>query len=181
MMATPSGAPGDSSRLRVWSDSLRVPTEEPLQFVDLTDLVAERVRRSGVTHGLVNVQTRHTTTAVLVNENEPLLLADLRELFERWAPARDRYRHDELWARRDAIAPDERRNGHSHARAVLLGTSESLNVIDGRLQLGRWQRIFLVELDGPREREVSLVVLGIATEDGASRTVLQRVAAGGAS
>jgi secondary thiamine-phosphate synthase enzyme len=58
------------------------------------------------------------------------------------------------------LAPDERANGHAHCRALLLGPTALLNVADGRLQLGRWQRVFLVELDGPRRREISVQVLG---------------------
>ena len=60
------------------------------------------------------------------------------------------------------VAPGERPNGHAHCRALLLPTSALLNVAGGRLQLGRWQRIFLVELDGPRIREVSVLAFGEA-------------------
>ena len=118
------------------------------------------MRRSGVTDGVVNVQTRHTTTAILINENEPLLIQDLLDLMEVWAPSDVDYRHDDLGARQAPFMLEERVNGHAHARAVLLGSSRGLNIVDGRLQLGRWQRIFLVELDGPRERHVSVTVLG---------------------
>jgi secondary thiamine-phosphate synthase enzyme len=58
------------------------------------------------------------------------------------------------------LAPGERPNGHAHCRALLMGSSASLNVAGGRLQLGRWQRVFLAELDGPRSREISVLVLG---------------------
>ena len=58
------------------------------------------------------------------------------------------------------MPPDERPNGHAHAKALLLRTAETVNVAAGRLQLGTWQRVLLVELDGPREREVSLLALG---------------------
>jgi secondary thiamine-phosphate synthase enzyme len=144
--------------VRVCRDLVHIRTDEPLQFVDLTELVAERVRRSGVAEGIVTVQSRHTTAAVIVNENEPLLLADLEDLLEEWAPAGRRYRHNDLGARN---APaDEKPNGHGHARALLLGISVCLNVAGGRIDLGRWQSIFLVELDGPRAREVSVQVMG---------------------
>jgi secondary thiamine-phosphate synthase enzyme len=144
----------------VSSDVVELQTEERLQFIDLTDLVAERVRRSGIGHGLVCVQSRHTTTAVVVNEDEPLLIEDAKHMLERVAPRDALYGHNELHRRRD-VAPDERRNGDAHCRALLLGSSETLAVADGALQLGRWQRVFLVELDGPRRRTVSVVVMGI--------------------
>ena len=109
---------------------------------------------------MVNVQTSHTTTAVVVNENEPLLIQDMSKLLRRWAP-RGGYGHDDFDSRTVNVAPGERANGHSHARALLLGASETLNVSGGRIRLGHWQRIFLVELDGPRAREVSVTNFGI--------------------
>jgi secondary thiamine-phosphate synthase enzyme len=144
----------------VSSDVVELQTEDRFQFIDLTDLVAERVRRSGIGHGLVCVQSRHTTTAVVVNENEPLLIEDAKRMLERVAPRDALYGHNELHRRRD-VAPDESRNGDAHCRALLLGSSETLAVADGALQLGRWQRVFLVELDGPRRRTVCVVVIGI--------------------
>ena len=130
-----------------------------MEFVDLTEIVRRRVRRSGVRNGLVCVQTRHTTTAIIVNENEPLLIEDLKRMLERLAPEGARYGHNDLHRRRDP-APDEGRNGDSHCRAALLGSSETLAIADGVLHLGRWQSVFLVELDGPRDRSFSVVVMG---------------------
>jgi thiamine phosphate synthase YjbQ (UPF0047 family) len=70
----------------VCRDVVRLRTEKPLQFVDLTALVAERVRRSGIRDGTITIQSRHTTAAVVVNENEPLLIEDFEDALERWAP-----------------------------------------------------------------------------------------------
>ena len=156
----------DGGAVRACRDLVHIRTERALQFVDLTDLVQERVRRAGVGEGLVTVQSRHSTAAVVVNENEPLLLEDLADLLEDWAPLGRRYRHNDLDARAPVDA-DEKPNGHAHARALLLGTSVCLVVADGVIDLGRWQRIFLVELDGPRPRSVAVVVLGAtAGEEG---------------
>jgi len=143
--------------------SIRIATEHPTQFVDLTEQVEVLVAEAGINTGLVNIQTLHTTTAIVVNEHEPLLLADFESLFAAVAPLRGPYRHDDASARTVNLAPGERPNGHAHCRALLLGTSVSLNVSDGRLRLGRWQRVFVVELDGPRMREISVLVLGEAT------------------
>lgn len=136
-------------------------TTAPTEFVDVTDAVVRAVAEAGIDTGLVNVQTTHTTTAVLVNEAEPLLLEDFRALLARLAPLGVAYRHDDLARRRD-VSIDEPRNGHAHCRALLLPTSVCLNVVDGRPALGRWQRVFLVEFDGPRERAISIVALGAA-------------------
>ena len=138
---------------------VRVHTAEPVGVTDLTARVESFLEKVCLEAGWVNVQTRHTTTGICVNENEPLLLTDLLGLLERLAPRGTAYAHDELHLR-IGVGPDERPNGHAHAKALLLRTAETLNVADGRLQLGRWQRVLLLELDGPREREVSLLAMG---------------------
>lgn len=142
-----------------FSDAVTLRTQARRQFIDLTELVAERVRRSGIRDGLVLVQSHHTTAAVVVNENEPLLLGDFERLFDRLCPADAPYDHDDM-ARRIDAAEEERPNGASHCRCVLLGVSQALHVSGGVLQVGRWQRLLLVELDGPRSRTLSIVVLG---------------------
>src|SRR5262249_19342544 len=122
--------------------------------------VIERVRQSGVRNGLVNIQTKHTTTAILVNEHEPLLLEDLKKTLERLAPRNVDYRHNDFGIRTINLSPDERENGHSHCKAMFLRTSETLNLVDGGIQLGRWQRIFFIELDSARKRIVSIMIVG---------------------
>jgi len=130
-----------------------------LQFIDLTERVLECVRRSGVSNGMVNLQTRHTTTALLVNENEPLLLEDMKQRLQALAPRGLDYRHDDL-EKRANVPAGEPRNGHAHCKALFLRTSETLNIVNGCVQLGAWQRVFLVELDRARPRAVSVMVLG---------------------
>jgi secondary thiamine-phosphate synthase enzyme len=144
-------AQGTCSRL------LRLQTRDRVEFVDLTDAVAEVVCRSGVRQGLVCVQTLHTTTGVVVNEAEPGLLRDMIELLEQLVPVGRAYRHDDF-SRRPGVPPDERPNGEAHCRAMLLSASQTLTVQQQRVLLGRWQRIFLVELDGGRARDVSVSV-----------------------
>ncbi len=141
-------------------------TEASFQLVDVTAIVAERVRRSGVWLGTACVQSRHTTAALFVNEDEPLLLQDLEGFLRRLVPP-GLYRHDDLAARRGPVPLDERPNGHAHLQAVLLPTAVSLNVVDGELDLGRWQSVFLAELDGPRQRTLSILISGVG--DGGSR------------
>ena len=130
------------------------------QFIDLTDRLERLVSDAGLRFGIVNVQTLHTTTAVVVNEHEPLLLADFHSMLEAAAPDDGRYQHDDMTVRSVNLTEAERPNGHAHCRALLLPSSACLNVAGGRLLLGRWQRVFLVELDGPRERQVSVVIFG---------------------
>ena len=148
-------APASASR----HTRLEIETDRPTQFIDITDQVEAFVADSGLAYGIVNIQILHTTTAIVLNEHEPLLLSDFSTLLARTVPRAFFYRHDDLESRTVNLLPGERANGHSHCRALLLGASAALNVADGRLQRGRWQRIFLVELDGPRTREVSMLLI----------------------
>jgi secondary thiamine-phosphate synthase enzyme len=152
-----SSAAGVVSQLK----RLIFETHQPIQFVDITDEVAELVRVSGLRDGMANVFSRHTTAAVTIQEDEPLLLEDLREFLERAAPAQAHYRHNDFRVRTVHMHDDESPNGHAHCQQLMLGSSESVPVADGELLLGTWQRIFLVELDGPRSsREVLIQALG---------------------
>jgi secondary thiamine-phosphate synthase enzyme len=138
---------------------LSIRTSEAVEVVDLTARIEAFVGAAALEAGWVNVQSRHTTAGIVVNENEPGLLRDALALLERLAPRGAGYAHDLLHLR-PGTPPDERPNGHSHAKALLLRTAETVNVASGRLQLGTWQRVLLVELDGPREREISVLALG---------------------
>lgn len=146
--------------LTIYHDRVELRTEERTQFIDLTEWVGRIVRRSGVEHGIVQVRVLHTTAAIVVNEHEPLLLDDFKALLERLAPRNGVYAHDDPLRRCVNLEPGERANGDAHARALLLGESRQLHVVEGRVELGRWQSIFLVELDGPRTRSISLTVMG---------------------
>jgi len=140
--------------------AVNLHTDEALQFIDLTAALRQFVEESGLRQGFLNVQTRHTTTAIIINENEPLLLDDLKKSLERIAPRTVSYKHDDFDIRTENLTPDERPNGHAHCKALFLRSSETLNIINGELDLGRWQRVFFVELDGARQRTVSLSILG---------------------
>jgi secondary thiamine-phosphate synthase enzyme len=140
--------------------TIRIDTEHPTQFIDLTSNLEAFVAASGIRTGLLNVQSLHTTAAIVVNEHEPLLLTDIAGLLGRLAPADAVYHHDNITLRTANCVLGEPPNGHSHCRALLLGSTAALNIVDGTLQLGRWQRVFLAELDGPRRRDVSLMLLG---------------------
>ena len=137
-----------------------ITTSQPTEFIDLTDRLSAIVAVAGLRSGIVNVQSRHTTTAILVNEHEPLLLDDFAAVLECTAPADAVYAHDDPVLRTVNLTDAERPNGHAHCRALFLPSSACLNVVKGTLQLGQWQRVFLVELDGPRDRHVSLMMVG---------------------
>ena len=141
----------------VLSDSiLEIASVEPIQFIDLTDLIDEHLRVNAVESGTVTVFSRHTTAAIKINEAEELLLEDFKNMLRELCPSERRYNHNDMSRRKPPIAVDERPNAHSHLMHLLLSTSETIPVIDGRLALGTWQRVFMVELDGPRPRQVMI-------------------------
>jgi secondary thiamine-phosphate synthase enzyme len=137
--------------------SHRIPirTTTARQFVDITEDVEERVRASGFRTGLAVVSTLHTTAALVINEHEPELLKDLDSFLARLAPESGGYAHNRV-----PHGVGEQPNGHAHCQALLLNSSLSLPIIDGRLVLGRYQRLFLVELDFSRPRSIAVTLLG---------------------
>jgi secondary thiamine-phosphate synthase enzyme len=137
-----------------------VATSQATEFIDLTDRLSTIVALAGLHTGVVNIQSRHTTAAIVVNEHEPLLLDDFAAILARTAPQSAAYAHDDPARRTVNLVHEERANGHAHCRALVLQASACLNVVGGAVQLGRWQRVFLVELDGPRDRSVSVMLLG---------------------
>jgi len=143
---------------------VRIATERPTEFIDLTESLEELLRESRVVTGFLNVQSLHTTAAIVVNEGEPLLLKDFECLLHNVAPNDVPYRHDDETIRTVNLNPGDRPNGSSHCKALLLPSSACLNVLNGRLLLGRWQRVFLAELDGPRSRDLSVLLIGEAAQ-----------------
>lgn len=132
-------------------------------FVDITDDVVGAVEESGVRFGTATVYSPHTTCAVVINEPESGFLEDFRRLLDELVPGEGRYyRHDDMDIRTECLDPEgDTANGHSHCRAALLSsTSQAIPVVEGRLMLGRWQRIFFCELDRSRSRKVYLQVVG---------------------
>lgn len=129
-------------------------------FIDITDPVKKFVKDSKIKNGLVNIQTLHTTTTVIVNENEPLLLEDMKRHLEQFASQKLKYCHDDFKVRTVNMCDNECANGHAHCKAVILGVNVVLNLVKGELQLGQWQRIFFLELDRARERKIQVLILG---------------------
>ncbi len=142
-------------------ETLTFETERAPQFIDITDQVTEAVARSGITNGWVLVFSKHTTAAIKINENEPELIKDLERFLVSFAPPDAQYCHNDFSVRTVNMTEDECPNGHAHCQHLLMGTSETIPIIGGRLQFGRWQRIFLVELDRARSRQVIVQTMGI--------------------
>ena len=155
---TPRLVPQGGGQMQTFHGRVSYLTSGAGDFLDITEDIAAVVKQSEIQHGLVHICSSHTTAAIRINENEPLLLTDFRRLLERLVPGGD-YDHDDL-VRRPGVPPDEPRNGHAHCQHLLLSSAESLPIVDGRMVLGPYQRVFLIELDSPRPRQVTVQVLG---------------------
>lgn len=140
--------------------TINIKTKECFDFVNLTEEIKKFISSSGVKNGLVNIQSMHTTGAIIVNENEPLLILDIKNNLERIFPQKEKYNHDNFEIRTVNVCDDECANGHAHCKALLLPTSVVLNIRDGAVQLGKWQQIFFLELDRPRKRQVQIQIIG---------------------
>ncbi len=129
------------------SKEINISTRKRLEFVDITLQINEFVNDSGIEDGTVLIFTEHTTSGLTINENESGLISDMENILKKLVPE-DRYEHDRI-----------DNNADSHLRSLLLEHSLLLPVSDKKLQLGTWQRIFFVELDGPRSRNISVRVI----------------------
>jgi len=139
---------------------LQYQTKGEFDFIDITQEVKEFVVQCEIKNGLVNIQTLHTTATILVNENEPLLLEDIKKNLEKLAPGNVNYDHDNFTKRTVNVCPGECANGRSHCEAIYLPVSVTLNLIDGQIQFGQWQSIMLIELDHSRMRKIQIQVVG---------------------
>ena len=136
------------------SKSLKISSSSNFQIIDITrDIVTvlnEINKENKMDNGIVNIFAKHSTSAIRVNENEKGLLLDFEKALKDIVKEKDNYKHDFI-----------DNNAASHIRAFLLGSSETIPIVDGRLDLGTWQSIFFVELDGPRSnRIVELTFIG---------------------
>ncbi|MHC4622131.1 MAG: secondary thiamine-phosphate synthase enzyme YjbQ [Planctomycetota bacterium] len=134
-------------------EKIKVKTKGNCDIVNITDEVSKAIGQSDISEGAVVLFNVGSTAAITTTEYEPgLVNCDIEAAFEKIAPKNARYEHEETWQ-------DD--NGHSHVRAALLGAGLSVPVVDGRLTLGTWQQIILVDFDTrPRTRTVICQIIG---------------------
>ena len=140
--------------MKVHTEEVRLSTGKDIEIVNITDKVNEVAKKSGILEGICFVYSLHTTTAIIVNENESGSMKDRVTKISRDFPAHAGWEHD----RHD-------NNAHAHLAATYLGSSKSLPVVDGKVHVGTWQSIFFVELDGPRTRSLIVQILGDGKKD----------------
>lgn len=138
----------DSGRAgRAFAANVAVRTSRRSELLDITGEVQKAVTASGIASGVCHLYVPHTTAGIIVNEHDdPAVARDITAVFDRLVPQGARYEHFEG-------------NADSHAKAALTGSSTTVFVEGGRLELGRWQGIFFCEFDGPRQRRVRVKVV----------------------
>jgi secondary thiamine-phosphate synthase enzyme len=143
--------------MKIVTDSISLSTSGETDIIDITSQVSEMVRQHKYRQGQALVFVSGSTAGITTIEYEPGLLKDIPALFEKIAPRNAHYHHEETW--HDG-------NGHSHVRAALLGCSLTVPFKDGRLLLGTWQQIVLIDFDNrPRRREVVVQISGESEEN----------------
>jgi len=142
--------------------TIEVTPAKRFSYFDLTDELRKAIKDSGVTEGAAIAFCPHTTCALLVNEWEDGAQEDFRRTLRALVPEDVYYAHDDLERRTQNLDEvHERQNGHSHVKALLLSaTSHAIPVAAGEPMLGRWQRLFLFEMDDPKERQIVFHVFG---------------------
>jgi secondary thiamine-phosphate synthase enzyme len=132
--------------LMLYRDIIKIETKVK-SFYNITEKISQVVGESRLKDGLCNIFVKGTTAAMLINENDRMLVEDFRKLLELLAPEEKLYQHPE--------------NAHSHLRSAMLHNSLTIPVAGGKLLLGEWQSILLFEFDvTPRERDIVITVYG---------------------
>jgi len=133
--------------MTVKTHSLKIDTNKSFEIIDITAQINNLV---DIDDGIISIFSKHSTSAVVVNENESGLLNDLQFMLDNVISDKFSYRHDRI-----------DNNARSHLKSFLLSSSECLPIKNGKLDLGTWQSVFFVELDGPRsKRTVTLTMVG---------------------
>ena len=133
-----------------------VKSRRSTELVRITDEVRHAVEESGLKNGIVNVFTLHTTTAMTINEDDPMLEQDIARFIVKAVPEDDSYAHHRFFRKDGRMAV----NAYSHIRASLLGANLAIPLHEGEIVLGARQNIYLVELDGPQQRGLAVQILG---------------------
>jgi len=144
--------------MKIITSFIELETGAGIALHNLMPDLRDAISKSGIKNGLVTLTSQHTTTAIVINEDEERLLEDVKCFLTRLVPPNDNYLHNDI-ALRDC-PPDEPENAHSHLAAMVLGSSGVISLQEGELVLGQWQSVMLCELDGPRRRKVSVQVMG---------------------
>lgn len=135
--------------MKVYTLNIKITTNNRVELINITKRISEATKSSGIKDGLVVVFTRHTTSALTINEDEHRLKKDLLEILDKLVPTMADYKHNEI-----------DNNADAHLRSSLMQPFLIIPIVNGGLVLGTWQSLFFIELDGPRLREIIVTVIG---------------------
>lgn len=136
--------------MKIISEKINLDTFKKFEVIDITASVNKILSKNNINKGIVSVFSKHSTSAIVVNENEKYLLGDLEFMLDNLISDKFSYNHDKI-----------DNNASSHLKAFLLSASETIPVLNKKLDLGTWQSLFFVELDGPRKnRKVDITIIG---------------------
>jgi secondary thiamine-phosphate synthase enzyme len=135
--------------MQILTEVLELKTTDRIEIMDITRNINAALAESGIRKGLVNIYSKHSTTAIFINENESGLLKDYLNLIEGLIPSNQNYRHDRI-----------DNNADSHLRSFILGNNETIPFLNSSMSLGTWQSVFFLEMDGSRNRQVTITIMG---------------------
>jgi secondary thiamine-phosphate synthase enzyme len=141
--------------LRMIHETVRLATDKRLELYDLTEKVADLLKRHDIKEGMVLLSSLHTTMALFVNEWQSALLHDVKAMLDKVVSPLETWRHND-----PQFSDCDRKNAHSHLQASLLCHALQFSVSKGKLVLGQFQAIIAAELDGPRNRDLALQIIG---------------------
>jgi len=141
---------------KVASTTLIFHTTERVELKTITQEIANFVEQTPIRDGVVQISSLHTTAGLILNETQEALVADMATMFEQMIPRGVYYKHND-----PAHSDCDRKNADAHLRALVVGHSISIPIIDGRMKLGTWQNILFTEFDGPNNRKVHIQVMGV--------------------
>ncbi|QIW24869.1 YjbQ family protein [Sulfolobus sp. S-194] len=133
--------------MKIISKEFAVKTRSRFDSIDITEQVSEAIK--GINNGIAHVIVKHTTCAIIINEAESGLMKDFLNWAKKLVPPEGEFEHNII-----------DNNGHAHVISAIIGNSRVVPIIEGKLDLGTWQRIILLEFDGPRTRTVLVKSMG---------------------
>ncbi|MBI5893221.1 MAG: YjbQ family protein [Deltaproteobacteria bacterium] len=137
--------------MNVFSDTIRIATSQKTEDINITDMVGAVVYESKIKEGSAVVFTGHTTAGIHLNNNDPELAIDFHDLLNELVPNKKSFRHNK---------GDYGKNADAHIKTVLMGNSVAIPVSNNKLQIGQWQAVYLSEFDGPRNRVITVKIIG---------------------
>ncbi len=135
--------------MQILTEILELETSKRVQIIDITRNIEAALAESGLRKGLVNIYSKHSTSAIFINENESGLLEDYQNLIESLIPTGNNYKHDRI-----------DNNADSHLRSFIIGNNETIPFENGSMDLGTWQSVFFLDMDGPRNRRITITIMG---------------------